>query len=88
MIVQSRHECQQIYKKMDFDLRYGIAANPTMDKFFRKLGLNRLYNKNFELCMKSSEKSPCFGDSGGPLICEGNEETYNQGYILYITGYL
>ena len=54
MIVQSRDECQEIYKKMDFDVRYGIAANPTMDKFFRKLGLNRLYNKHFELCMKSS----------------------------------
>ena len=78
MIVQLRNECHKIYQKLDFDLRYGVAANPTMDKFFRKLGLNRFYHKHFELCMKSSKKSPCFGDSGGPLICEGNEEDISK----------
>jgi hypothetical protein len=32
----------------------------------------RIYNRYHHLCVEGEEKSPCFGDSGGPLICEGN----------------
>ena len=30
------------------------------------------YNRYYHLCVEGEEKSPCTGDSGGPLICEGN----------------
>ena len=29
------------------------------------------YNRYYQLCVEGEEKSPCSGDSGGPLICEG-----------------
>ena len=66
MKVLSRDKCEEIFKK-DFDDYF--YADPHMEKFWN--GFFRLYNKDYEICMDSSERSPCNRDSGGPLICKG-----------------
>ena len=44
------------------------------------------YNRYYHLCVEGEEKSPCFGDSGGPLICEGNiiYAAYSFNFASYI----
>ena len=44
------------------------------------------YNRYYHLCVEGEEKSPCTGDSGGPLICEGNiiHAAYSFNFASYI----
>ena len=37
-----------------------------------------IYNRYHHICVEGEDKSPCIGDSGGPLICEGNNIIFMQ----------
>ena len=32
----------------------------------------RSFLPEYEICVESNDKGPCAGDTGGPLICEGD----------------
>ena len=59
--VLDSEECEKIISK------FANANDPLAWR-----GMYLAFNKYYDICAESSGKSACSGDSGGPLICEGN----------------